>query len=234
MPTRPIRCDHQRTMRTSRLIFGLSTATLVGGCGLIVGITDVSVDPCSDGIRTVGESDIDCGGPCEKCDEGSGCSTAADCNSGFCVAGACVAGHCKDGLMDADETGVDCGGTDCLKCNGHPCSDIGECTSGYCTNGVCCDEPCTTSCYDCNVSEQVGTCTPLPLYYNDSDCNSGVTCDGIGHCKKWINQACSQDAECVTGVCNPQLMVCKMPNGATCFSDDDCDSANCVSGTCQT
>jgi hypothetical protein len=45
---------------------------------------------CSDGVKNQGETDTDCGGPCDpaqQCADGKSCLTAADCQSGVCDAG---------------------------------------------------------------------------------------------------------------------------------------------------
>lgn len=45
---------------------------------------------CTDGIRNLNESDIDCGGSCAPCDAyGDACNIGNDCASGFCVANTC-------------------------------------------------------------------------------------------------------------------------------------------------
>jgi hypothetical protein len=45
---------------------------------------------CSDGIRDVGETDIDCGGPyCARCEAGQACVVDADCATS-CAAGVCA------------------------------------------------------------------------------------------------------------------------------------------------
>jgi hypothetical protein len=83
---------------------------LGGGCGLILGLDEYSLNTCLDGVRTPGESDVDCGGPCAACEENAGCFTAADCTSGVCIGGACAAPSCSDGVKNGAETAVDCGG----------------------------------------------------------------------------------------------------------------------------
>lgn len=47
---------------------------------------------CTDGIQNGTETGVDCGGSCTaKCPNGSGCTTGADCQSGVCTGGMCVA-----------------------------------------------------------------------------------------------------------------------------------------------
>lgn len=44
---------------------------------------------CTDGIQNQGESDIDCGGPCPRCDNGRTCASRDDCATAFCKDGTC-------------------------------------------------------------------------------------------------------------------------------------------------
>ncbi len=41
--------------------------------------TCTDAPPCADKLLTEGETDVDCGGPCEKCEEGKTCSENTDC-----------------------------------------------------------------------------------------------------------------------------------------------------------
>ena len=45
---------------------------------------------CDDGLRSQGESDVDCGGPCEPCGLCQGCARKTDCASKECKGGACT------------------------------------------------------------------------------------------------------------------------------------------------
>jgi alpha-tubulin suppressor-like RCC1 family protein len=46
---------------------------------------------CKNGQRDAEETDVDCGGICGACDDGRACREGADCRSGGCNQGACVA-----------------------------------------------------------------------------------------------------------------------------------------------
>lgn len=48
------------------------------------------VSTCVDGIRSGGESDVDCGGPCRACEVCAGCEGDDDCLGGICDEGVCV------------------------------------------------------------------------------------------------------------------------------------------------
>ncbi len=61
---------------------------------------DCGMSWCLDGVQSGDESDVDCGGvACEPCAEGSACWGDADCLSGQCASGVCVAPRsCQDVL----------------------------------------------------------------------------------------------------------------------------------------
>ncbi len=41
-------------------------------------------ETCENGRQEPDETDVDCGGPCPRCDFGEGCENASDCATGFC------------------------------------------------------------------------------------------------------------------------------------------------------
>src|SRR5262245_30545906 len=46
---------------------------------------------CSNGMRDVRETDVDCGGPCPtKCATGKNCGAGSDCVSGVCASSVCA------------------------------------------------------------------------------------------------------------------------------------------------
>ena len=45
---------------------------------------------CSDNIKNQDESDVDCGGPCDKCENGKTCASDKDCATGECTNGVCT------------------------------------------------------------------------------------------------------------------------------------------------
>lgn len=45
---------------------------------------------CDDGIRNGIETDVDCGGSCDTCQNGKQCQRWEDCTSGFCKHGTCA------------------------------------------------------------------------------------------------------------------------------------------------
>ena len=95
---------------------------------------------CSDTYQNHGESDVDCGGPCnQKCAVSKNCGQDSDCESLNCVSGVCQSPSCSNSKKDGVETAVDCGGSNaCSRCsNGQACSGDSDCQSGHCTNSVC-------------------------------------------------------------------------------------------------
>jgi hypothetical protein len=59
------------------------------------------VDPCFNGTRDRGETDIDCGGTCGRCALGQACEEAADCASGRCARNRCSSpDRDNDGIVD--------------------------------------------------------------------------------------------------------------------------------------
>jgi hypothetical protein len=75
---------------------------------------------CSDGVRDLDETGVDCGGPnCPAC-------------------GVVEAPSCHDGVKDNSETDVDCGGPNCSGClEGHRCVYATDCAAGLCAFGAC-------------------------------------------------------------------------------------------------
>jgi len=73
-------------------------------------------DPCSNGVLDGDETDVDCGGSCPACDDGSACAAETDCASQVCAGSVCQAPSCEDQIQNGDEVGVDCGGSACGFC----------------------------------------------------------------------------------------------------------------------
>src|SRR6187402_3960469 len=85
------------------------------------------------------EVDYDCGGTCAACGTGQACLTPADCASGVCLAGTCVAPSCSDGVRNGRESDVDCGeACSPSRCSsGNQCSFDEDCNSFRCQDGAC-------------------------------------------------------------------------------------------------
>ncbi|MRG94141.1 hypothetical protein GF068_19770 [Polyangium spumosum] len=95
---------------------------------------------CLNGVKdtALGESDIDCGGPCAPCEVGESCNMGTDCASGVCDGSVCSPPTCSDGLSNGHETGKNCGGPDCEPCfASERCAKDDDCKSKVCRDGVC-------------------------------------------------------------------------------------------------
>ncbi len=93
------------------------------------------VDPCTDGVRTGSETDVDCGGGmCPGCALGQMCLLDFDCTSHACdgISAVCVSDACTDHRVDGGETDVDCGGANaCARCVlGKKCIATTDCAPG--------------------------------------------------------------------------------------------------------
>lgn len=91
---------------------------------------------CNDTVMNGAESDVDCGGSCQKCSLDKACVYNADCESGNCENSRCAnKDSCASGVKDGDESDVDCGGR-CTGCeNGQECMVNEDCVSNYCKQG---------------------------------------------------------------------------------------------------
>ena len=100
----------------------------------------VGANSCSNDRLDPGETDIDCGGTCGKCELGKVCDLDEDCTSNNCAAGICEeANTCTDKLFSGDESDVDCGGSCSTKCSdGKHCNSNNDCRLGSrCSESVC-------------------------------------------------------------------------------------------------
>ncbi|MFT3767794.1 MAG: hypothetical protein QM820_20250 [Minicystis sp.] len=159
---------------------------------------DTSVTPavckaptCNDGVLNGNETDKDCGGgafqggnACPKCAVGKVCSLATDCSTGLCNGGVCAT------KPDGAQCGLSGGDS--------------ECTSGHCVDNACCDTACSSKCQACNVSDNVGTCTNVPMGQADSHpiCAGTLACNGFGACLLAPGQPCMVNSDCASGTCS--------------------------------
>jgi len=98
--------------------------------------TSVPVDHCRDRVRDGDETDVDCGGSCQRCADALACALPDDCQTRGCDAGRCRAATCGDGVRDGYESDVDCGGA-CGTCRaGQACASDADCASAACDQGV--------------------------------------------------------------------------------------------------
>ena len=96
-----------------------------------------NIDVCKDDVLDSDETDIDCGGSCQKCSNGKNCDTGADCIGGKCESGICISASCEDNILNQLETDIDCGGS-CASCpEGMNCNINSDCSTGFCKSGFC-------------------------------------------------------------------------------------------------
>ncbi|HJL11833.1 MAG TPA: fibrinogen-like YCDxxxxGGGW domain-containing protein [Polyangiaceae bacterium LLY-WYZ-15_(1-7)] len=94
---------------------------------------------CANGELDPGEADVDCGGACAGCVDGTFCADDGDCASDRCDDGVCTS--CEDGALNGDEVGIDCGGS-CVGCpEGTACTAGADCASRECDGGFCTNVP---------------------------------------------------------------------------------------------
>ena len=182
------------------------------------------------------------GGTCSKKALGVACTTAAECNSGFCAQGVCCATACT-GTCQSCALGGSAGTCTSVPTGQAPtpatqCMDAGVATCG--TNGLC------------NGS---GACQ---LYANGTVCVTGNctgstltparTCDGAGVCRTvtsslcdpyacdTANKVCKTTCSVTTDCASPNTCIgtsCgSKPNGSTCGSGSECNSGICAQGVC--
>ena len=149
--------------------------------------------------------------------------------------------------------------------NGQACLCAADCVSGFCVDGVCCDSACKETCKACNVGSAPGVCTFVPAgdaprtpatcaQSSVSTCGLDGTCDGGGHCRKYVTGTVCKPGTCQSdsvsdvnvcdgqGRCRPGPATICAPFGcdaatnkcvSTCASASDCVSGvQCVAGSC--
>ncbi|MBQ9394137.1 MAG: lamin tail domain-containing protein [Proteobacteria bacterium] len=188
---------------------------------------------CSDTKKNGDETDVDCGGSCDKCANKKHCSKNSDCLSDNCDNGICkaVVALCADGIRSGDESDVDCGGSSCELCaDGKTCNADDDCASNMC-DGVCisCTDGIsngTESDVDCGGS--CGKCADGKTCNSKDDCASGF-CDGnvCTSCSDGAQNGDESDVDC-GGRCGATCVVDKK-----CHSDNDCESYNCIDNICK-
>jgi hypothetical protein len=159
---------------------------------------------CDDGERNQGESDVDCGGPCEPCPEGQACISNQDCATMACSAGTCVAAAC---LADDECAAIDGACTrgvcdpDSFTCvpvpanEGEDCDDGSLCTSESACLAGACEAVALADCSGFDSPCTVGKCEPETGACIAVDVADGIGCDDGNNCT--IAEVC-QAGSCVT------------------------------------
>jgi len=171
-------------------------------------------------VKNSSETDIDCGGSCNKCVAGKKCLVGGDCQSGVCDSAIfrCLAPDCSDGVMNGDETDVDCGGSCTAKCaNQLGCSQDSDCSSGFChPSSECTASSCSDGVMNADETDvdcggpDCGPCADASQCSSSSDCESKV-CDtaaatptcSAATCSDGVMNADETDVDCGGPDCGP-------------------------------
>lgn len=193
-------------------------------------------DSCQSELSAGTGALLDCQPVCANCNPipEPGCTTNAECASGFCNQGVCGLASCNDGVKDRAETDVDCGGTDgCPACSvGQRCDSSYDCDGGACVSGRC-QAP---SCSDGLVNQGE----------TDLDCGGDTTCDRCATQQHCATDADCDHASCAQGRCQAAGCEDGVKNGDE--TDTDCGGScvtcadfracktkdDCTSGVCNT
>lgn len=179
--------------------------------------------------------------PGDNKEDGTRCSAASECKSGFCADGVCCESECLGA---------------CKACNltASPgiCSNVAKGIKP--TDPKKCDATLASTCGLDGTCDGEGACAKYP---DGTLCESG-TCSGSGTTGRKVCQsgACASGSElpCAPFACNPEGVKCfaecanndqcaagtvcvnkscgKKPNGALCQADTECSSQKCADGFC--
>lgn len=134
--------------------------------------------------------------------------------------------HCGDDQVCSTNT---CVGEGSLGL-GEPCSVNEACTSQSCVDGVCCDNACGGTCVACDTAGNVGSCANVPAGADpDQECAAADTCNGQGECgcQDGATNGSESDIDCGGDACP----TCTF--GQACSDPADCSSGVCTSNVCE-
>jgi hypothetical protein len=193
---------------------------------------------CGDGLLNQDESDMDCGGSCQKaCGLGASCRDDGDCESGsYCApeTASCEVPRCTDGLKNGAEVLADCGGGTCAGCPpGSACALAIDCESAVCDAGLCAAATCTDGVKNQNETDLDcgGSCSPCDIgraCLAGANCQSFVCTAGLcaaASCTDGVKNQNETDVDC-GGSCDP------CDTGLACVVAADCASAVCGALAC--
>jgi len=218
-----------KTDITDTLSSGYYTITIYGGITstnfTLTVSTGGSGSYCGDGHCDSGETCSNCSSDCGKCN-GVSCTSASQCQGGYCVNGKCrsKSTHCGDGHCDSGETCSNCS-SDCGVC-GPVCGD-GSCDSGEnCSN---CKKDCACTAGGCCLGF-LESGDLIPKSRNTKGCvmnyDSGVYKKGSGYEYSYI---CCDGKEENAG----PTVVENFGKGPDCCFNTDCPEGECVTNFCQ-
>ncbi|HXI55627.1 MAG TPA: PA14 domain-containing protein [Polyangia bacterium] len=203
-------------------------------------------DSTANTCRTTCQVDGDCTAPntcvngsCGKKPLGSACTTAGQCNSGFCEQGTCCGAVC-DGLCRSCALPGTAGTCATVPAGQDPlgqCADSGAATCG--TDGTC------NGAGACRRYLSGTMCAAVT-------CNAGTEsgtrrCDGAGVCQAGVTRpcepfacgtggtcltACTTSADCATSFFCIGGTCAKKAGGATCQDQSECATGFCQQGVC--
>ena len=175
---------------------------------------------CEGAVQNGDETDLNCGGSCPGCADGSACEQSRDCMSQVCEQNTCAVPACGDGVVNTMSEGCDDGGetayckVDCTpavcgdghinSAAGEECDDSGE--------GANCDIDCTfVMCGDGVVNNRA-----------DELCDEGGQ-----------TETCNADctpAGCDDGIFNPEALEECDDGGESATCDANCTLVECGDG----
>lgn len=174
------------------------TCAALGARACLSGVCETADDLC--GFDNAPKSTSLCSGDASKCRSGKCDPTDGLCGltngQGTCAV-ASQATDCRGGACDAAS----------LKCgagNGAACTLAGECSSLQCVDGYCCNGGCTGQCEACNVTGNLGVCSPFtgaPRGTRTACAGGTSTC--AGQCEPTERTACTYPtSQCVAPSCD--------------------------------
>jgi hypothetical protein len=156
----------------------------LAACNLIGGIEPGEPECRTDGARNGRETDVDCGGPCARCDDGKACFAPSDCQSDRCEGAVCqpIEEACTlDGELNGEETDVDCGGP-CPPCQvGDDCFEHEDCLSNSCIDLTCA----VPECFDDRKNGDESDIDCGGHSYECIRCQGGSTCNEDTDCASY-------------------------------------------------
>ncbi len=183
--------------------------------------------------------------PSQSACDGSKCTTANDCASGFCLDSVCCTSGCTGACNVCSAArkgqGVD-GVCDFIKAGLDPDN---ECPStigvGSCAGDAVCDG--AGACMSAASGSDCGStsCIGLDAQNNASTCSNDGTCtdNGIASCHPYVCSgiacltSCTSQADCAAGaICVQDHCVTPKANGLGCSVAPECTSGFCVEGVC--
>jgi hypothetical protein len=230
-------------------VAGAVLAFVVAGCGGGAQMRKLHPGPTTDAAQEAGSAGLDGGArsdggagdhPTAGTGEiGSSCTGSTQCASGFCADGVCCNEACA-GVCRTCASGESLG--TCIPADigidpRHNCEDQGVAACG--TDGVC-DGAGACEKYSAGVICRSADCTGSTLTFAQRCDGQGVclaaqsqpcapfVCGSSGQCKT----TCTTDTDClapntcVNGSCG------KIPIGASCSSDAQCNTGACAQGVC--